>query len=236
MWVQWIHVYYKKQNSLWSIEPKQASWMVQKILKAKQYFEEVGYTEEDVEGIRSFSIKTMYVKIQGEFARVPWRKLVYNNAGLPKWIFTVFLAAHRSLLTKDRLRGWGYVEDATCSLCNNEEETTDHLFFSCPYSSRVWIAMLRWQGIHRQAMTWTNEIEWAERYYKGRSTTAELYKLILADSLYYIWQERNGRIFKGEQRSEAVLSKVITQDVHGRGASKQRLQRRLIELNYYPNV
>ncbi|XP_016506048.1 uncharacterized protein LOC107823861 [Nicotiana tabacum] len=94
-----------KQNSLWSIDPKQASWIVQKVLKAKQYFEEAGCTEEDVEGMRKFSFKTMYVKIRGEFARVSWRKLVCNNAGLPKWIFTVFLAAHRRLLTKDRLRG-----------------------------------------------------------------------------------------------------------------------------------
>ncbi|XP_019237786.1 PREDICTED: uncharacterized protein LOC109217943 [Nicotiana attenuata] len=138
---------YKKQNSLWTIQPKQASWMVQKILKAKKYFEEAGYTEEDVEGIRSFSIKTMYVKIQGEFARVSWRKLVFNNAGLPKWIFPVFLSAHRRLLTKDRLRGWGYVEDATCSLCNTEEETIDHLFFSCPYSSRVVCTMYGKRGM-----------------------------------------------------------------------------------------
>nr|XP_016439688.1 PREDICTED: uncharacterized protein LOC107765538 [Nicotiana tabacum] len=108
-----------------------------KVLKAKQYFEEAGYTEEDVEGMRKFSIKTMYVKIRGEFARVSWRKLVCNNAGLAKWIFTVFLAAHIRLLTKDRLRGWDYVEDTTCALCSTEEETIDHLFFNYPYSSRV---------------------------------------------------------------------------------------------------
>ncbi|XP_075083357.1 uncharacterized protein LOC142167100 [Nicotiana tabacum] len=36
MWVQWIHIYYKKHNSLWSAEPKQASWIMQRILKAKK--------------------------------------------------------------------------------------------------------------------------------------------------------------------------------------------------------
>ncbi|OIS99368.1 hypothetical protein A4A49_62633, partial [Nicotiana attenuata] len=108
----------------------------------------------------------------------------------------------------------------TCSLCNTEEETIDHLFFKCPYSSRVWTTMLQWQGIQRQTMTWANENEWAGKYYKGRSTTTELYKLILAGTLYYIWQERNDRIFKGEQRSEVILSKAIMQDVHWRGTSK----------------
>ncbi|XP_075109188.1 uncharacterized protein LOC142180979 [Nicotiana tabacum] len=141
----------------------------------------------------------MYGKLRGDFDRVPWRKLVHNNIGVPKWNFIVFLAAHRRLMTKDRLRGLGYVEDVTCSLCNSEKETVDHLFFKCTYSSRVWTTMLQRQGIQRQPMMWANELEWAGKYYKGRSTTTELYKLVLAGTLYYIWQERNDRIFKGVQ-------------------------------------
>ncbi|GKC26566.1 hypothetical protein Tco_1033860 [Tanacetum coccineum] len=34
-------------------------------------------------------------------------------------------------------------------------------------------------------------------------------KLILAVTVYFIWQERNFRMFKGESRSEDVLSKAI---------------------------
>ncbi|XP_019263320.1 PREDICTED: uncharacterized protein LOC109241062 [Nicotiana attenuata] len=128
----------------------------------------------------------MYGKLRGDFDRVSWRKLVYSSVGVPKWNFTVFLAAHRRLLTKDGLRGLGYVEDVTCSLCNSEEETVDHLFF-------------KW------------------KYYKGRSITAELYKLVLAGILYYILQERNGRIFKRVQQPEVTLRRAVTQDVHGRG-------------------
>nr|XP_016495350.1 PREDICTED: uncharacterized protein LOC107814450 [Nicotiana tabacum] len=120
-------------------------------------------------------------------------------------------------MTKDRLRGLGYVEDVTCSLCNSKEETVDHLFFKCTYSSSVWTAMLQWKGIQRQPMMWANELEWAGKYYRGRSTTAELYKLVLAGTLYYIWQERNDKIFKRVQRSEVTLRRAITQDVHGRG-------------------
>ncbi|XP_019251055.1 PREDICTED: uncharacterized protein LOC109229966 [Nicotiana attenuata] len=139
-------------------------------------------------------------------------------------------------MAKDRLRGMGYVEDVTCSLCNGEEETVDHLFFKCSYASRIWAAMLQWQGIHRQPMIWADELHWAERYYKGRSTKAELYKLVLAGKLYYIRQERNSRIFNKVQRSEAIICRSITQDVHGRGGSKHRIQKRLQELNYYPSL
>lgn len=48
LWVQWVHVYYKKQIAGWSIEAKQASWIIQKIFKARQYFEEAGYNETEV--------------------------------------------------------------------------------------------------------------------------------------------------------------------------------------------
>ncbi|XP_019246313.1 PREDICTED: uncharacterized protein LOC109225961 [Nicotiana attenuata] len=172
----------------------------------------------------------------GEFERVSWRKLVHSRIGVPKWNFIVYLAVHRRLMTKDRLRGMGYVEDVTCSLCNNEEETVDHLFFKCRYASKIWAIMLQWQGIHRQPMVWATELHWAEKHYKGRSTKAELYKLVLAGSIYYIWQERNNRIFKGVQRAETNICRSITQDVHGRGGSKQRIQKRLQELNYYPSL
>ncbi|XP_075103105.1 uncharacterized protein LOC142177849 [Nicotiana tabacum] len=167
-------------HNLLAIEEWNKAAILQKILKAKQYCEEASYTEKDVEEINNFSIKNMYGKLRGEFDRVPWRKLVHNSVGVPKWNFIVYLAAHRRLMTKHRLRGLCYVEDVTCSLCNSEEETVDHLFFKCTYSSKIWTTMLQWQGIQRQSMMWANELEWAGKYYRGRSTTAELYKLVLA--------------------------------------------------------
>ncbi|XP_070004706.1 uncharacterized protein [Nicotiana sylvestris] len=193
MWVQWVHVYYKKYNPRWGDKPKQASWVIQKIFKAKKYFEEVGYTEEDVLRLETFPIKTMYLKQRGQFSKVSWRRLICNNSGLPKWIFIMFLAAHRRLQTRDRLRKWGCVEDDTCPLCNTEVETTDHLFFTCSFSTQIWTVILEWLRIYRQVMTWEHELKWAKQHYHGRSANAEIYKMMLAGSIYYKWQERNAR-------------------------------------------
>lgn len=68
IWVQWVHVYYKKYNPGWRDEPKQASWVIRKNFKAKIYFEEAGYTEKDVLRLEIFPIKTMYLKQRGEFS------------------------------------------------------------------------------------------------------------------------------------------------------------------------
>nr|XP_009608448.1 uncharacterized protein LOC104102448 [Nicotiana tomentosiformis] len=184
-----------------------------------------------------FSIRTIYIRLRGDFTKVPWRRLVCNNAGLPKWIFTLYLVAHRRLLTKDRLRRWGCLDDAVYPICNTEEEKTiDHLFFSCSYSSQVWTAMLEWQGIHRQVMPWEHGLAWAERHYTKKNSRAKVYRMTLAGSMYYIWQERNGRIFQANQKIATTISRSLTQDIHCRGNLKQRLKRRQLELNYYPTV
>ncbi|XP_009623101.1 uncharacterized protein [Nicotiana tomentosiformis] len=185
MWVQWVHVYYKKYNSMWGAEPNQASWVIQKILKVKKYFEEAGYSEEEVLRMENFLTKAMYLKLRGEFSKVPWRRLICKNAGLSKWIFILFLAAHRRLLTRDKLRKWGCLEDTSFPLCHTEEKTINHLFFKCSFSTQVWAAVLDWQRVHRQVMTWDQELEWAEQHCKGRSSNANIYKMTLAGSIYY---------------------------------------------------
>lgn len=157
-----------------------------------------------------------------------------SNLGVPKWKFIVYLAVQRKLMTKDRLRGLGYVEEVTCELCNKEEESIDHLFFSCSYTSQLWTVLLQCQGICRKTMRQSDELNWTIKCCKGRSIKTELYRLILAGAVYHVWQERNNRIFRGMKQSIQELVREIVQAIHGRGKCVQRLQARLDEMNYYP--
>ncbi|XP_070020029.1 uncharacterized protein [Nicotiana sylvestris] len=70
LWVQWIHAYYIKGNTIWNTQPKSTSWVIQKIFKAKRQFEEAGYSEEDVNQMEKFSIKQIYKALQGRFQKV----------------------------------------------------------------------------------------------------------------------------------------------------------------------
>lgn len=45
LWIQWVYSYYGKSGSIWGLCPKQACWIVQKVLKAKKYVEEAGLSE-----------------------------------------------------------------------------------------------------------------------------------------------------------------------------------------------
>ncbi|XP_070007187.1 uncharacterized protein [Nicotiana sylvestris] len=147
-----------------------------------------------------------------------------------------YLAAHRRLQTRDRLKRWGYVEDDSCTLCNAKAETMNHLFFVFPFSKRIWAAILRWLQIDRPVMDWEHELQWVEQYCRGRSATAEIYRMMMVGSLYYIWQERNARIFQEVQRTVKTITRSLAQDIHCRGNVKKCLKRKLIELNSYPTV
>ncbi|XP_075100086.1 uncharacterized protein LOC142176401 [Nicotiana tabacum] len=154
MWVQWVHTYYIKGKSTWDTEPRNASWVIHKIFKAKAQFQEAGYSEEDVTQLDSFSTKQMYKRLQGGFQKVPWRGLVCNNKGMPKWIFILRLAILDRLATKERLARWGLMEETVCSLCQRSNEIVQHLFFECDVAWEIWQKLLQWEGIMRRKKQW----------------------------------------------------------------------------------
>ncbi|OIT00034.1 hypothetical protein A4A49_59923, partial [Nicotiana attenuata] len=104
----------------------------------------------------------------------------------------------------------------TCPLCNTEAETLNHLFFVCPFSKRIWAAMLGWMQIDRAVMEWDHELQWAEQHCRGRSAAAEIYRMVLVGSIYYIWQERNARVFQETSRTAEMITRSLTQDIHCR--------------------
>lgn len=48
---------------------------------------------------------------------------------------------------------------------------------------------------------WQTEIQWAEKYCNGKTATANIYRMTQAGAVYYLWQERNNRVFQRKQRS-----------------------------------
>ncbi|XP_009617973.1 uncharacterized protein LOC107811610 [Nicotiana tabacum] len=144
------------------------------------------------------------------------------------------MAAHRRLLTRDRLIKWGVVADKTCPLCNLEDESIEHVFFKCEISTQIWKHILQWQGIKRDSKCWDEELTWVVQNASGKSPGAAVYRMLLSAIIYYIWNERNQRVFTNKQQGKEVIIKKIVQDVHHRGAMKQRIAKWLEQLNFYP--
>ncbi|KAK6773868.1 hypothetical protein RDI58_029107 [Solanum bulbocastanum] len=170
----------------------------------------------------------------GTKEKVEWRSLVWTNFGAPKWLFTMYLAVKGRLATKDRLAKWGIIKVLTFPLCQLMNEDHDHIFFQCAYETKVWRSILHKQGITRSAMNWTNEIQWAIQYMKGRSNMTFVCRIAMANTIYHTWLERNTRIFQQKQQSVSSLIRHIIHEIHGRGIRYPRIATRLHNLNTYP--
>ncbi|KAH0780943.1 hypothetical protein KY290_000541 [Solanum tuberosum] len=170
----------------------------------------------------------------GEYQKVEWRRLICNNVACPKWNFIQYLALQKRLLTRDRLVAWGCVEEVMCVLCEADNESHNHLFFQCMFTTQVWQKILHWLNIQREARRWDDEVLWANTHCKGKQARAKVYMMAVATSVYVVWKERNQRIFKQIIRTPGMLVRKIVQEVHLRGRKWARLDQVLQFLNAYP--
>ncbi|XP_019263451.1 PREDICTED: uncharacterized protein LOC109241191 [Nicotiana attenuata] len=172
LWVQWIHTYYGKGKAVNCIEANQASWLVKKILNAKHYMIEAGINLEEILEKKCLTINSIYKMLRKDHQKVQWRKLVCNNGGMPKWNFILYMALLGKLSTRDRLARWGVINETLCPMCKVEEESMEHLFFKCSFTAGIWSKILRWIGINRQPMEWSQEVDWACSNAKSRSANS----------------------------------------------------------------
>ncbi|XP_060180113.1 uncharacterized protein LOC132609918 [Lycium barbarum] len=211
-----------------------ASWMLKKIFKAIKTLDEAGIDEEHFRASQVFSIKQVYLKLRGDFQKVSWRRIICNNFGTPKWTFILYLALNKKLYTRDRLNKWNITDQIMCPLCESANESVEHVFFKCNYSTSVWKKLLGWLGYNRDAMEWTNEMTWLTAQVNGRAAQSHMVRMVVAASVYYVWQERNNRVFTSKQRTPEVLIKRIVQEVMIRGSMQSKLVIRLSQLDHYP--
>ena len=74
------------------------------------------------------------------------------------------------------------------------------MFLHYHYVSEVWKRVLAWAGFNNnRARTWTQLMQWCIQQGKGEATRAQLFKMILAEMVYAVWNKRNKRIFEDKK-------------------------------------
>ncbi|GFZ05500.1 hypothetical protein Acr_17g0010720 [Actinidia rufa] len=122
-------------------------------------------------------------------------KMVWSSCIMPKNSFILWLGLKDRLLTRDKIQEFS--EDKSCPLCTNLDESVDHLFFQCNVAKQVWLCVKQWLGISRSMSTLKAASKWIFKEAKGTWIQAKAKKIGLACVVYYIWEARNERIFKG---------------------------------------
>ncbi|KAL9691243.1 hypothetical protein QQ045_011662 [Rhodiola kirilowii] len=98
----------------------------------------VGARLEWIEVGAGFSVKDTYNTLKTRTEVVDWHKLAWNRFNTPRAAFHAVLVAQDRLLTKVRLRNMGIIVLARCVLCNEEDETRDHLYLPARFPKQFW--------------------------------------------------------------------------------------------------
>ncbi|GJX76581.1 RNA-directed DNA polymerase, eukaryota, reverse transcriptase zinc-binding domain protein [Tanacetum coccineum] len=156
-----------------------------------------------------FSVGIAWKSLRDKWPTVNWSRVVWFSQCVPKHAFILWLAIQGKLLTQDKMLNWQNGLDLKCSLCKVCCDSHSHLFFDCAFSKSVWEKVKSKGRLRLGCSDLVNTVsKLAAR--KARSNIWQIVdKIILSTTVYFIWNERNKRIFKGEVRSVAQLVKSI---------------------------
>lgn len=123
------------------------SWMLRKIVAYKTLLDSIG-DQNAISKQQNFTIKDAYKKLRGDCVKVDWRRLICNNKATPRSKFILWPILLDRLDTSNRLNMWNSDISPMCRICDQQIESTHHLFFKCSYNTEVWkqvLSFIHWQ-------------------------------------------------------------------------------------------
>ncbi|GJV91138.1 reverse transcriptase domain, reverse transcriptase zinc-binding domain protein [Tanacetum coccineum] len=169
----------------------------------------------DSNGNRSeFSVRCVWEAIRTRGNEVSLYHLVWFSHCVSRHAFHIWLVMQNNLHTQDKLRIWDInpntnVSLLNCPFCGVQPDSHNHLFFECNFSLQVWIYVRHLANMELVSTFLQDIISYLQPIAKSRTANSIFGKLILAASSYYIWTERNNRLFKNVKRSLEELRDII---------------------------
>ncbi|XP_074287868.1 uncharacterized protein LOC141613027 [Silene latifolia] len=109
---------------------------------------------------------------------------------------------------KEKLHNLGITEDATCCICVNTDENSEHLFFSCDYSNRVIDQIGDWLRI---VLPTQNILHW--RFNRnGSKTRKAIVDATINSCMHNIWRQRNSSKYELKITHPNKLAQIIVED------------------------
>eukprot|EP00253_Pinus_taeda_P007926 PITA_07926 len=168
----------------------------------------------------SFTVKEAYflsTRQNQDAEEQDWKKL-WESKWWPKVTIFTWLVRKGKILTWDRIIKRGFQGPSRCSLCNGEAENQEHLLNRCPFAEHIWEKI---RGLFGKTMRDQTNIsltirQWGTGQFQSK-VIRRIWSLAIGFAIWFIWKERNKRIFRGQNsRPEKVweeISKEIRETV-----------------------
>ncbi|XP_071739562.1 uncharacterized protein [Rutidosis leptorrhynchoides] len=149
--------------------------------------------------VAEFSVNVVWHTIRPHADQVLWVNLVWFSQCVPRHAFMVWLLMGERLKTQDKLKIWerkfNSNSSITCSLCKQQEDSHTHLFFSCSYSARICRKGAQIVGMPNWGLDWKAITDVLIPLASRNLARIIVTKIVFGAMVYYIWQERNSRLF-----------------------------------------
>lgn len=154
----------------------------------------------DVFSVKSI-LRSIYSLGQEDY---PPYALAWNKKVPPKIQVFLWAALRGRILIRCNLRSQCLLPEGVselCVLCEEGEESVDHLLSACPYATGIWCLFINLTECPWAMNTTIGKtvIQWKGGPFVRRRRVA--WSLILAAIMWAIWKERNTRIFLGKSGS-----------------------------------
>ncbi|GKC41586.1 retrotransposon protein, putative, ty1-copia subclass [Tanacetum coccineum] len=151
--------------------------------------------------LSAFYVSCVWEELRPRAMEVSWYQIPWFSYCIPRHAFHIWLVMRRSLKMQYMLRQWDVSMDIElnllkCVFCDSQPDSHEHLFFECLYSARVWHEICMLAGMDLVAPNLKDIISFLQPMAHRRTAKSIIGRLLLAASSYFIWLERNNRLFK----------------------------------------
>ncbi|GJW71876.1 reverse transcriptase domain, reverse transcriptase zinc-binding domain protein [Tanacetum coccineum] len=164
--------------------------------------------------LRPFLVACVWDTIRSRADMVNWYNVVWFSHCIPRHAIHMWLVIQQKLKTQDRLRQWDVgpsidLNLLKCPLCDLVPDSHDHLFFECSFSSQVWSKVRVLCGMDAIPPHLSDVVAFIVPLSKGKTVVSIISRIVVAATSYYIWLERNGRLFKKKTSTPGQIVDVI---------------------------
>lgn len=217
IWAIWATNYYLISTKFWNvIKCHSDTWSWKNLLSTRDsIIAKAGSLTEAARLFHTwcsagkFLISRAYDFLRTRRPVVFWHPVAWNMAAIPKHSVILTLAAQNSLPTYDNIMCRGFFGPSRCILCGAHEETVAHLYFSCPFSRSILSAIKTWVKFMHNSYNLKQILWHLKRHYAKDKWRISLAQCAINASVYFIWLERNARLFANNFSSPQVLIRKI---------------------------
>ncbi|GJV21102.1 RNA-directed DNA polymerase, eukaryota, reverse transcriptase zinc-binding domain protein [Tanacetum coccineum] len=161
---------------------------------------------------QQFKISNVWKDMNCNDTKVDWFSMVWFVQSIPRHAFVTWLSVQKRRMTQDKLLIWRPNDVLKCALCNKCRDSHNHLFFTCEFSNGIWNELIRMLNV-RLSGCWDQIINEFKTLPSNKNIWSIVRRLVCGAVVYYIWQERNNRLFKNEKRDRNTIFNIVKETV-----------------------